>query len=69
MNRRLIQSERLASVGRLAGGGAHEILNPINIISGRAQSLLKEEHIDSRVKKTLNIIYDQTKRIADVVDI
>lgn len=68
MNLRLIQSERLASVGRLAGGVAHEILNPINIISGRAQLLLMEKDIDPRVLKTIRIINEQTKRVAGVVN-
>ena len=68
MNLRLIQLERLASVGRLAGGVAHEILNPINIISGRAQLLLMEKEIDPRVLKTVGIINDQTKRVAGVVN-
>lgn len=68
LNLRLIQSERLASVGRLAGGVAHEILNPINIISGRAQLLLMEDHIDHRTQKTIRIINEQTKRVADVVN-
>lgn len=67
MNLRLIQSERLASVGRLAGGVAHEILNPINIISGRAQLLLMDEHVDPRIHKALKIVNEQTKRVANVV--
>lgn len=68
MNIRLIQSERLASVGRLAGGVAHEILNPINIISGRAQLLMMDQHLDSRVARTIEIINEQTKRVASVVN-
>jgi signal transduction histidine kinase len=68
MNRRLIQSERLASVGRLAAGVAHEILNPVNVISGRAQLLLMDRNIDPQVSKTVKIIYDQTKRVAAVVN-
>jgi signal transduction histidine kinase len=68
MNLRLIQSERLASVGRLAGGVAHEILNPINIISGRAQLLMMEKQLDPRLHKTLEIINEQTKRVASVVN-
>ncbi|MFQ6092940.1 MAG: sensor histidine kinase [bacterium] len=68
MNRRLIQAERLASVGRLAGGVAHETLNPINIISGRVQLLSMEKRLDPRILKTLGIINDQTKRVAAIVN-
>jgi len=40
--RRLISSEKLASLGVLSGGIAHEINNPLGIILGNAQILLKE---------------------------
>ncbi len=68
MNHRLIQSDRLTSGGRLAAGVAHEILNPINIISGRTQLLLMEKEIDLQVHKTMAIIQDQTKRIVPVIN-
>ena len=37
----MIQSEKLASLGQLASGMAHEILNPLTIISGEAQLYLE----------------------------
>ncbi len=46
----IIRSEKLASVGRLAAGIAHEIGNPIGIILGYLQ-LLREEHITDQERE------------------
>lgn len=41
LTKQLLQSEKMAAVGQLAGGIAHEINNPLSVILGFAQSLLK----------------------------
>jgi signal transduction histidine kinase len=41
-NRALVHSERLKAIGEMAGGVAHEINNPLAIISGRLKQLLRE---------------------------
>ena len=38
----ILRSEKLAGIGRLAAGVCHEILNPLNIISGYSQTLQME---------------------------
>jgi signal transduction histidine kinase len=49
----LIQSEKLASIGQLTAGIAHELNNPINFVSSNAQSL-KRDFID--VKEIISLI-------------
>ena len=64
--RQLFHFERLASVGRLAAGAAHEINNPLAVISGKAQLLLMGEQDPSRVA-SLNAVIDQSMRISKII--
>ncbi|NUN96157.1 MAG: HDOD domain-containing protein [Candidatus Omnitrophica bacterium] len=64
--RQLFHIERLASVGRLAAGAAHEINNPLAVISGKAQLLLMDEKEPKRLK-TLNDIVEQSERISKII--
>lgn len=63
----LRRSERLASVGQLAAGLAHEIGTPLNIISGRAEQLLRRPRSADEIKDNLQIIRSQSERIAAIV--
>ncbi|MBU1086515.1 MAG: hypothetical protein KKD05_03255 [Candidatus Omnitrophica bacterium] len=58
---RLIQSEKLNLLGQLASSMAHEINNPLAIISGNVELLLLDETDESK-KKFLQKISDQTER-------
>ncbi|MBM4370333.1 MAG: PAS domain-containing protein, partial [Deltaproteobacteria bacterium] len=66
LQRQVVQSEKLAAVGQLAGGAAHELNNPLGVIRsfaqlglGRAQSLKDEELSEAFVE-----ILDATERCA-----
>ncbi len=66
MNLKLMQTERLGAVGQLAAGAAHEINNPLAIISARAQLLqLKEK--DEKRKRELSLISEQIDRISRIL--
>ncbi|WPP44081.1 sensor histidine kinase [Pseudomonas sp. AN-1] len=64
---RLIHSERLASIGRLAAGVAHEIGNPVTGIACLAQNLREEREGDAEISETCAQIIEQTKRITRIV--
>jgi signal transduction histidine kinase len=64
---RLRNAERLASLGRLAAGLAHEIGTPLNVIGGRAESLRRALPEHPQAGKSLGIIATQTERIARIV--
>jgi signal transduction histidine kinase len=67
LERNLRQSEKLASVGQLAAGLAHEIGTPLNIIGGRAEFLLRRPRSIEEIRDNLQIIRSQIDRIAGIV--
>lgn len=64
----LMQSEKLVSIGRLSAGVAHEILNPLNVISVELQLLLKTEALSPEVKSELTVCMEQVKRIVVIAE-
>ena len=62
----LVQSEKLAAIGRLTTGITHEILNPVNIISMRMQLVNKTEDLSDRTREALSICKSQLNRIAEI---
>jgi two-component system NtrC family sensor kinase len=60
---RLVRSERLASVGRLAAGLAHEVGNPIAAIIGMQELLLEGGLTDAESRDFLDRMRKETERI------
>ncbi|MFA5562652.1 MAG: ATP-binding protein [Candidatus Caldatribacteriota bacterium] len=64
---KLMHAERLASIGRLAAGVAHEIGNPITGIACLAQIVREERTEDAELLEISEQIIEQTKRVTRIV--
>ena len=64
---KLLQSEKQASVGKLAGGVAHEINNPLTGIVTFTHMLLRRNDIPEEVRGDLETIAQETERVRRIV--
>lgn len=73
MNRRVVDSQAevarvrsLAMVGEMAAGAAHELNNPLAVISGRAQ-LLDHEGLPEEVRRAAGLMAEHAHRASEIV--
>ena len=66
LEQQIIQSERLAAMGQMIGGFAHELNNPLTSILG-ATELLQEAEASEQVRKHLTTLQQQSRRAAEIV--
>ncbi len=64
---KLIHSQKIEDLGRLAGGVAHEINTPLSIILGYAQVLLKEIPTENPIREDIAIIEKQSQVCRKIV--
>ncbi len=67
--RKLHQNERLAAMGRVTSGIAHEIRNPLGIIRSSAELLIKRDAGQDKVSRNiLEAIHEESKRLSQTVN-
>lgn len=68
MRNQLLQADKLASLGQLSAGVAHEINNPLGLILGYTQLLIREEPAGSERLEDLRTIEKQTGNCKTIVE-
>src|SRR5437879_4037391 len=63
----LVQSEKLAGIGQLAAGVAHELNNPLSGVMGFAQLLLDDRSLNTQQRKDVETICGQAQRCRVII--
>jgi len=67
MQAKLAHAERMATIGRLVSGVAHEVNNPLAAILGFTDLLLENPQVPDNAREDLQIILQETQRTKDIV--
>lgn len=67
LERRLRETEKLAAVGNIAAGLAHEVGAPLHVVRGRAEMILRRGGLREDDRRNLGIIVGQIGRITRIV--
>ncbi len=62
----ILRSRTMISVGEMAAGAAHEMNNPLAVISGRSQ-LLATQLVDPKFKAAAHLIHEQAHRLSAII--
>ena len=68
MKERVLRADKMASIGQLAAGVAHEINNPLSMILGYTKSLRNNCPSEGEIHENLNIIYNNARLCKTVIE-
>jgi signal transduction histidine kinase len=67
MQQDLVQAEKLAAIGELASGVAHELNNPLTVVIGLVQLMIEEQGLTDEKKEDLETIREQAERCRRII--
>jgi PAS domain S-box-containing protein len=67
MEQQLRQAEKLSALGQLVAGVAHELNNPLAVVMGYAQLLMRHKSLDEKVRSDMVKVLHESERAAKIV--
>ncbi|MFO7578486.1 MAG: ATP-binding protein, partial [Pelovirga sp.] len=67
LRNQLLQSQKMAAIGQLAAGVAHELGAPMSVVSGKAQRLLRNQDLSAAARQSLQEILEEVGRTEQIV--
>lgn len=63
----LLQSDKLSTLGLMAGTIAHDIANPLTVVMARARLITMNDELDEKTLDSINIILKSSKKIEKLI--
>ncbi len=67
LEQQLKHTEKLAAIGQLSGGVAHELGTPMSVIDGKAQRMLRQDDLPKDVREGFEDVRQQVRRMETIV--